>query len=235
MRTIVAATVLLLLLLTGAWFVLGSEAPRAAGPAGAPRPPAQGVAAEAAPRGPETPAELRRALRRTSRAEREALRQRILEAMEERGRAAEPRAGAAEDAAAAEARRRKSGAAGPVEEGATPAGLVDRSGNHGYLLKVMNEDLMPLVDECYALARAGKPDLEGALVLDVEILSDEELGGVVESIEPGRANALTDPTLDECVRESLLSVTLPRPPTGGRDAISLDLRLEPEEPERGGS
>lgn len=233
MRTIVTATVLLLLLLTGAWFALGSEAPRAAGPAGAPGPRSQAAAARAGSSRAEVPEEDRRAPHRASRAEREALRRRILDAMEGRGGAAEPRAGAAEDAAAAGARRRKAGAAGPAEEGATPAGLVDRGGNHGYLLKVMNEDLMPLVDECYELARASKPGLKGNLKLDVEILGDEELGGVIESIERREDSGLTDPALDECVRESMLSVTLPPPPAGGRDAISLDLRLEPE-PERAG-
>lgn len=235
MRTIVTATVLLLLLLTGAWFVLGSEAPRAAGPAGAPGPRSQGVAVEAGPSRAEVPEEDLRAPHRASRAEREALRRRILDAMEGRGGAAEgPRAGAAEDEAAAEARRRKAGAAGPAEEAPTPGGLIDRGGKHGYLLKVMNEDLMPLVDECYELARASKPELKGNLKLDVEILGDEELGGVIESIKRRDDSGLTDPALDECVRESMLSVTLPPPPAGGRDAISLDLRLEPE-PERAGS
>lgn len=228
MRNIAVATVLLLLLLTGAWLVLGGEAPRAAGPAET-GPRAQVVAVEGASPQAEEPAEARRAPHRASRAEREALRRRILDAMEGRGGAGEePRPGAQEDAAEAEARRRKSSAAGPAEEAPTPGGLIDRGGKHGYLLKVMNEDLMPLVDECYALVRASKPDLKGNLKLDVELIGDQELGGVIESIERRHDSELTDPALDECVRESMFSITLPPPPAGGRDAISLDLRLEPE-------
>jgi len=108
-----------------------------------------------------------------------------------------------------------------------PADLKDRTGNHGYLLKVMNEELMPLADECYTLARHDNPELAGLLVLDIDIIGDEEIGGLIEAVRPGEANELVDPILLECMRESLFATTLPQPEESGRDAISLSMPLSP--------
>ena len=150
--------------------------------------------------------------------EREAMRKQIVDALLAREAAAEsgePDAPRPEDGAEADAEP-------------TPGDLKDRSGNHGYLLKVMNEELMPLADECYALARNENPELEGLLVLDIDIIGDEEIGGLVETVEPGEANELVDPILLECMRESLFATELPEPQESGRDAISLSMPLGPD-------
>lgn len=230
MRRILGPIVLVLLLLGTGWLVLGGgEVSRAGAEAGGARAQVVEVERRAAEEAPaKAKAEPGRA---RSKDERELLRRKIVESLASRERAAaEQRAAARDDDASSAGRRAKRGGGTPVEEAPPAGGLVDRGGKHGYLLKVMNEELMPMVDECYQLARATRPELAGMLVLDAEILGDEEIGGVVESIATGRDNELSDPTLDECVRESLLSMTLPPPPTGGRDAISLSLRLEPEPP-----
>ena len=106
--------------------------------------------------------------------------------------------------------------------------LLDRTGNHAYLARVLSEDLLPLVHECETLAREHHPDLAGLLNLNVEILGDEDIGGVIDSLEPAPDNEVVDPGLLECVRESLLSTTLPPPEQGGRDAMMLSLRIGPE-------
>lgn len=232
MRKILVPLVVLLLMLTGAWFVLGADAPRTAehAEAGGSRTPVTAVDRRASAE--EPPAEVRQkeARAKLSKAEREALRGRILAALDARGDAAGERAARAEDeASGAAGRRAKKGGGAGVGDAPSPGGLVDRTGNHPHLVKVMNEDLMPLVDECYAMARTRKPDLAGLLVLDVEMLGDAEIGGVVESIAPGKDNELTEPGLVECVRESLLSTSLPPPPSGGRDEIQMQLRLTPDE------
>lgn len=231
MRKLLGPIVLVVLLLGTGWLVLGGgEVSRAGAEAGSARAQVVEVERRAAEEAPaKATAEPRRA---RSKDERELLRRKIVEALASRERAAAEQKAAAqeEEAAGSAGRRAKRGGGTPVEEAPPAGGLVDRGGKHGYLLKVMNEELMPMVDECYQLARATRPELAGMLVLDAEILGYEEIGGVVESIATGRDNELSDPTLDECVRESLLSMTLPPPPTGGRDAISLSLRLEPEPP-----
>ena len=65
------------------------------------------------------------------------------------------------------------------------------------------------------------------LVLDREILGDEDIGGVVNTMDPGKGNEIAEPALLERVRESLLATTLPPPEQGGRDAISLSMRFDP--------
>lgn len=132
-----------------------------------------------------------------------------------------------EESGAAAVRRRA--AAEPGEEEApaiTP--LVDRTGNHAYLARVLSEELLPLVAECEQLARARQPGLAGLLNLNVEILGDEELGGVIDSLETAADNEVVDPGMIECVRESLLATVLPAPDQGGRDSVMLSLRIGPE-------
>ena len=106
--------------------------------------------------------------------------------------------------------------------------MQDRTGNHAYLARVLNQDLLPLVDECEQLARVKHPELAGLLNLNVEILGDEDIGGVIDALEPAANNEVADPELLECVRESLLATTLPAPDQGGRDALMLSLRIGPE-------
>jgi hypothetical protein len=65
--------------------------------------------------------------------------------------------------------------------------------------------------------------------LEFDILGDEDLGGVVETVALGARSELNDPSLLECMRESILSTTLPAPPAGGSDEVMLSVRFEPDE------
>jgi hypothetical protein len=237
MRKVVIAAVLVLFIATGGWLILGGGPPAAAGEAHGGEARAQvAVTVKDRPASAEPTAKPRPRERAASKQERDALRRRILEASEARqaaaardGTASEEGERGEQDAKARAAEPRAGEAERPDDEPPAPGNLIDRTGNHGHMVKVMNEDLMPLVDECYALARATQPALTGMLVLDVEMIGDEELGAVVESVVPGQGNEVADPSLIECVQESLLSTTLPPPPNGGRDAISLSLRLDEDE------
>lgn len=120
--------------------------------------------------------------------------------------------------------------AGEAVEDEAPAGqMVDRSGNREYLVKVMNEELIPLADECYAMAREKNPELGGMMAVDVELVGDEDVGGVVEEVKTSQVNEINDAGLLECVRESLMAVTLPPPAEGGRDGFMLSMRFAPDE------
>lgn len=128
----------------------------------------------------------------------------------------------------AKARRVRAGAAG--EDEVAPAGqMVDRSGNREYLVKVMNEELIPLADECYAMAREKNPELAGMMAVDVDLVGDEDVGGVVEEVKTSASNEIKDEGLLECVRESLMAVTLPPPTEGGRDGFMLSMRFAADE------
>jgi len=241
MRRAVAIVVVAALVLAGALFVLGGEVPRSeheteAQRAAAASPSAVAERSVAPSEVASTPA--RERVNADARAEREELRRRILEAQRARERAAAEGDDAGEGGSTGGEPSATTGPGVPVPrdsdgpEGEPAAGgLIDRTGDHEYLVKVMNEDLMPLADECYALARETQPELAGMLVLDFEILGEEEIGGVVESVELGQANELVDPNLVECMRESILATTLPAPEQGGRDAISISLRLSPDDAE----
>ncbi|MCB9715674.1 MAG: hypothetical protein H6712_17525 [Myxococcales bacterium] len=186
--------------------------------------PSSSVAAAAGPRGSTADREARQRMR-----------ERIVDALRARERAAQRDRSdaAASSGPAAASEGSEAGTEAPPElpePGPATGGLVDRTGTRSYLVEVMNHDLMPLADECIALAREGEPGIEGMLVLDFEIIADEEIGGVVESVAAGQGNEVPNPELLECMRESILATTLPAPPAeqGGRDAISISLRLSPE-------
>ncbi len=225
MRSALAALFIVLLAL--AWWLVRESppTPEAAPVSRTERSTAPAAAETRAPHDP--PARAQRL--RDGAAAREARLREITAALAAReASASKPRTGATTTEPAA---ARPKTAASPIEEKAAEPGppLLDRTGNHAYLSRVLTQDLMPLVDECEALAREKHPDLAGMLVLDVEILGDEDIGGVIDSLTLAPNNQIADPELLECVRESLLSTTLPPPDQNGRDAISLSLRLGPDE------
>lgn len=228
MRKVLVLIVLAAVLVVSVWLLVGSRPavePVAEGRQSA----AQTAQQEASPGRSRVDAEERTRRIQEQSAARAVLRQRISEAMEAREVAATMRRVAAEPAGAAPVRARRPGEQEIAEEAPPAPGLLDRTGNHGYLTKVLSQDLMPLADECYELARVQQPKLAGMLVLELELLGDEELGGVIDSVDPGSANELNDPGLIECVRESLLATSLPPPEQGGRDAISLSMRFSPDD------
>lgn len=160
---------------------------------------------------------------------REAMRKRILEAAAAREASAptgQPGPAVADAPSTTRPARPKPAVADAPEE--LPA-LNDRTGNHAYITRVFSEQLMPLVQECDELARASNPKLSGMLNLNLDLVGDEDIGGVIDTIEPDPSNEVTDPTMMECVRESLLAITLPPPDDGGRDGMMLSLRLDPED------
>lgn len=235
MRKAVGLAVLVLLMLAGGLLVLGGDAPRSVDGAADGRGVASPVVAVERPSARAVPASEPERASPQARAEREQMRRRILEAMHARERAVAERdgVGSSDGGDPTPEIVEKPGAVpgAPNEPAPAPGNLTDRTGEHGYLMKVMNEDLMPLADECYALARETQPALAGMLVLDFEIIGDEDVGGVIETVALGQGNELVDPGLVECMQESILSTTLPPPPPehGGRDAVSLSLRLSPDE------
>lgn len=157
----------------------------------------------------------------------------ILDAMQAKARTEEPSVEGSGSGAAEVPRSRPAAPELPDTDGEQPAGtggMTDRTGTHGYLMKAINEEFMPLADECITMAHERQPELSGMLIMSLEIISDEDIGGVVDTIAPGPDNEVPDPDLLECIEESILSVTLPPPPQGGRDPIALSMPLTPPEP-----
>jgi hypothetical protein len=80
-------------------------------------------------------------------------------------------------------------------------------------LGAMNLGWKKLARSCYEQAAAQGPGLHAAIALEVTVVGDAKVGGVVESAELLDGGAPDDPLVD-CMRESLLSLPFP-PPRGG--------------------
>jgi hypothetical protein len=173
------------------------------------------------------PAEIRALKIRARAEERAVMHRRISEAMAAREAAAQVKAKDVEEARAVE--RANQAKAAEADVPLPGQQMIDRSGNRAYLTRVMSQELIPLADECYAMARERAPELAGMMELDVALVGDEDVGGVVESVEVSANNKIKDPELLECVRESLMATTLPPPEQGGRDAFMMSMKFAPDE------
>lgn len=147
----------------------------------------------------------------TARAERDALRDRIVAALA---------ASLTPDGGPAPAARRA--------DEPRPAGtLRDRIGGRESLAKRLNQEFMPLADECIELAQRDAPELAGMLVIGLETAADRELGAVVEDVTVPASNQVTNPELLTCIRETALSLRLPPPPTSGREKFEISVPIRP--------
>src|SRR5690606_23902940 len=89
-----------------------------------------------------------------------------------------------------------------------PEGLINHVEGYDQLVDELNKGFLPLSDECIADALARAPELAGELSIEFELVVDEQLGAVIETVDVAKDNQVHDPQLQECVRESLLSMVL---------------------------
>lgn len=213
------------LVLVGAllWWVLGREEPKAAeGRAETPKAEVADVA-----KGSKAPASSDDVVkrkpvtkkRRLDEAEREVVRKQILEGIREhQSRPRESERSVPDRPDDAEA-----------EPGGT-GGIKDRSdGQLANLIGTINDDLMPLADECYEQARETDPELTGMLDINFQVIADEDIGGLVDAVDLGRENEIENEALVECVRETILSTIFPSPNETGEQGVRLTLRFTPDE------
>ncbi len=205
------------------WLLLRtpSEGPAASATATASPPPATKSASNPGrrPDKPEAPPRVSKK-KTVTKAERDAIRQRIVDGIEARKRAAPPPP--SEAPADQPDDRERSGGSG---------GIKDRTGGalSGFIATI-NDDFMPLAEECYEQALEEDPNLRGMLDVNVEVLADEDVGGMVDSVELGAENEIHSASMTECIRETMLSTVFPPPGDSGHSAVRLTLRFEPEEP-----
>ncbi len=75
--------------------------------------------------------------------------------------------------------------------------------------------IIPLIRECYELALHEQQDLEGRLVVEFDIEGEADAGGVVERASIHDNSTLRHAILDECVAQTLYTLELPAPSSGG--------------------
>jgi hypothetical protein len=116
------------------------------------------------------------------------------------------------------------------ERRSAPGQIRDRTdGELEDFVATVNDDFMPLAEECYEHALEDAPDLAGMLDMNVSVIADEEIGGLVESAELGAQNEIAHPGMTECIRETMLSTIFPPPDESGRAEVRLTLRFSPDE------
>lgn len=103
------------------------------------------------------------------------------------------------------------------------AGARDRTGELAEETRILNQEFMPLVDECFDQADERDPRLRGKLAVSLKFATDEDIGAIVEALEPAQGNELADPELIECVRQSAFSLTLPAARLSGREGLLLTI------------
>lgn len=179
-------------------------------------PEARAAATAPASPGAREPARLAGARSRTSPVEAERYRARVLDSLQ-----------VAERRPVAE-----NGSAEGTPQEAPPGTMVDRTGELGEEnLRVLNHELIPLVDGCQDQARERDPRLSGMLALDVKLAGAEAVGGIIETLEPAPdLNQIADAELIECVRQSAFSIQLPAPTKSGRSELQLTIPLDDPRP-----
>jgi hypothetical protein len=154
------------------------------------------------------------ALDEAEQARRSALREQILAAQRAREAAAKP------DEAARPPM--------PAPEQPTSEGLTNHVDGHDELVDELNRNFLPLSDECIVEALERRPELEGGILeVGFQLVVDDELGSVIESVEIPEHGPVDDAQLHECMRESLLSMMLPAGEKPGSEALVLSLLVEP--------
>lgn len=94
-------------------------------------------------------------------------------------------------------------------------------------MDVLNRDFMPLATECLDRAKERVPNLDGLLVIDLSIATEENLGAVLEAVDAADENEVEDTDLFECIEQTTLSTMLPPPIREGREVFTIRLAAGP--------
>lgn len=117
------------------------------------------------------------------------------------------------------------GSAAPSESAASLLPTL----HEDYIHEAIKEQLVPIALECYNSARREDPELSGKLIMNFTIVGSEDIGGIVEESTIGEESTLVSPFVQDCLRESMYTVTFDPPPDGGRIEVSYPLIFEPDD------
>ncbi len=89
-----------------------------------------------------------------------------------------------------------------------------------YIRDTVQEQVVPLVKECYQDLLEREPDLSGRMVLQFAIMGDESVGGIVDEMEFGADSEIQDLDFRECVSETMMSTVFDPPQGGGKVMVT---------------
>jgi hypothetical protein len=114
----------------------------------------------------------------------------------------------------------------PSPSGEAQGTMKDRTGKLGPEVKALNQQLLPLVGQCFDQAKERGVRGRGMLALGVKFAGAEGIGRIIEAVEPVDGNAIDDPELIDCVRQSAFTVDLPPPTADGASEATLTIPFE---------
>jgi len=89
-------------------------------------------------------------------------------------------------------------------------------------------ELVPLIRECYQFALEDVPDVDGRIDIEVSLIGDPELGGLIENSKVVGGDFSEDSDFAECLRETMYALDLPAPEDGGSRVFKIPFRFRPE-------
>jgi hypothetical protein len=104
--------------------------------------------------------------------------------------------------------------------------MKDKTGLMGDEVKVVNRELMPMVDQCIDEAHERDPRLHGMLALGVKLASAEGVGSIFETVEPTATNEVLDPEMIDCIRQSAFTISLPMPKANSLHEAELTIPID---------
>jgi hypothetical protein len=105
--------------------------------------------------------------------------------------------------------------------------MKDRTGLMGDEVKVINRELMPMVDQCVNEAHEHNARLHGMLALSVKLASAEGVGSIFETVEPAPTNQVEDADMIDCIRQSAFTISLPAPKADSLHEGMLTIPIDP--------
>jgi hypothetical protein len=100
-----------------------------------------------------------------------------------------------------------------------------------YVDRLLKDQFNPVASSCYDELLSRVPTAAGTLVLNVTVVGDSRVGGVVQDVEIDPASTLDDPEFRLCMRESMFATVFDAPPGGeGEVTFTYPLQLSPDEP-----
>lgn len=94
-----------------------------------------------------------------------------------------------------------------------------------YVQDRVTKDFFPMAASCYQELLATRPGAAGKVVLDVTIVGDRSVGGVVDAVDVDADSTLKDEQLVVCLRESMFGTPFEPPPTG-QEKVTFTFPIE---------
>ena len=101
-----------------------------------------------------------------------------------------------------------------------------------YVRQRIREDYFPLALQCYQRGLTKNPQLAGKIVASFRIVGSKNTGGLIDWVDlVDEETTLDDPDVNECLKQSLYSVTFDAPPNDGVVTVKYPIQFAPDDPD----